>query len=569
MNDAMQAQQRLMQAIQTYQTGDLVKAEKELTDLLQKFPKSDQVMSVLGAVLFSQKKHKEAFRHYREAVKINPKNVEAVMGMASTENARGNVEMAIALAERALIEFPERLEIYFNLGTFYIEKDDMEGAERCFLKCIELEPRLHQADLHLVNVYKELNQLDKVEHHLKKVIAVNPDPQLKAKLKEIIEEKGSESEEIPAPVVLEEEENLELQEASAAEVFGIEEGDIEGLLSLAAAFFERHQYTEARQYFEKVLEIDAGHEGALIALGKIRSASVPLWHFEMLADHDRNDAYEAALERALKQQPGTRVLDIGTGSGLLAMMAARAGASEVLACEMNGELADMATRIVKANGYEDKITVLNRKSSDLKPGLDFEGKYDLVVSEILDVAGVGEGVLPSLRHAYESILKPGAVTIPSGMTMYAQLLSVPDFYRVNPIKEISGFDLSPFNDFRSPDEYIPVKLNAMKHEALSEPVAFHSFDFAEIPEYRDESNPHTIAVDFPVTKEGRVQAVAFWFDLHLDDQLTLSSGLGGKLKHWGQALCFMEQEISVASGTDLAMTAKFYDLSMWFEPRVK
>lgn len=569
----MQAQQRLMQAIQTYQMGDLTKAETELKSLLGNFPKSDQIMSVLGAVLFGQKKYKEAYRHYRDALKINPENPDAAMGIASAEHGRANVDNAISLMNEALEKFPERIEAHFNLGTFYIDKDDMKKAEACFLKCLELEPKLVQADLHLVNVYKELNQLDKVEHHLRKVIAVNPDPQLKQKLKEIIELRGKDSgeeaitEEKQIPQA-EQVEPMQSEEGSAFVALGIKEDDLEGLLSMASAFFERHQYNEAAKYYQQVLDIDPENKIAAFAIQKIKASSVPLWHFEMLADVDRNDAYQEAIERALSKQPGARVLDIGTGSGLLAMMAARAGASEVLACEMNPELAKVAEEIVERNGFKDQIKVLNRKSSDLKQGVNYEGKYDIVVSEILDVAGIGEGVLPSLRHAYKSLLKPGAVTVPSGMTMYAQLISVPEFYKVNPIKEISGFDLSPFNQFRSPDEYLPVRLNTLDHEVLSEPVAYYSFDLSAVPEERDVSNPHTTDVEFKVTREGKVQAVAFWFELHLDDTLTLSSGLGGRLKHWGQAVCFMKEEIPVTSGDQVPMVAKFLDLNMWFEPKL-
>lgn len=569
----MQAQQRLMQAIQTYQMGDLTKAETELRSLLGNFPKSDQIMSVLGAVLFGQKKYKEAYRQYRDALKINPKNPDAAMGIASAEHARGNVETAINLMKKALADFPNRIEAHFNLGTFYIDQDDMQKAEACFLKSLELEPKLVQADLHLVNVYKELNQLDKVEYHLRKVIAVNPDPQLKKKLEEIIELRGEGSVE---EVITEEKqipqtervEPMQSETGSAFEALGIKEDDLEGLLSIASAFFERHQHNEAAKYYEQVLAIDPENKIAAFALQKIKAASVPLWHFEMLADEDRNDAYQEAIERALSKQPGARVLDIGTGSGLLAMMAARAGASEVLACEMNPELAKVAEEIVERNGFKDQIRVLNRKSSDLKQGVNYEGKYDLVVSEILDVAGIGEGVLPSLRHAYKSLLKPGAVTVPSGMTMYAQLISMPAFYKVNPIKQISGFDLSPFNIFKSPDQYLPVKLNTFEHEYLSEPVAYYSFDLSAVPEERDTSNPHTTDIEFKVTQGGKVQAVAFWFELHLDDTLTLSSGLGGKLKHWGQAICFIGQEIPVVAGDTVPVTAKFLDMNMWFEPKL-
>lgn len=61
---------------------------------------------------------------------------------------------------------------------------------------------------------------------------------------------------------------------------------------------------------------------------------------------------ELAIEAAV---PGKVVLDIGTGSGLLAMMAARAGAARVIACEMNAAVAETARRIIAANGLADRM----------------------------------------------------------------------------------------------------------------------------------------------------------------------------------------------------------------------
>jgi hypothetical protein len=48
------------------------------------------------------------------------------------------------------------------------------------------------------------------------------------------------------------------------------------------------------------------------------------FHFAMMNDHDRNEFYREALEKAVK--PTDMVLEIGTGSGLLAMLAAKSGA---------------------------------------------------------------------------------------------------------------------------------------------------------------------------------------------------------------------------------------------------
>ncbi len=84
--------------------------------------------------------------------------------------------------------------------------------------------------------------------------------------------------------------------------------------------------------------------------------TVPQWHFSLVQDHARNAAYDAALRRAVT--PTSRVLEIGTGTGLLAMMAARAGAAAVVTCEVVPAIAEKATDIVAHNGYGDRVRVV-------------------------------------------------------------------------------------------------------------------------------------------------------------------------------------------------------------------
>ena len=86
----------------------------------------------------------------------------------------------------------------------------------------------------------------------------------------------------------------------------------------------------------------------------ITSEVVP-WHFPMMNDNVRNDAYENALKAALRS--GGTVLDIGSGSGLLAMMAARHGATQITTCEVVSMVAEKAKIIIERNGFKEKIQI--------------------------------------------------------------------------------------------------------------------------------------------------------------------------------------------------------------------
>ncbi len=96
----------------------------------------------------------------------------------------------------------------------------------------------------------------------------------------------------------------------------------------------------------------------------------------------------------MRNSRGPVVIDIGCGTGLLALMAARAGASHVYACEQFEPMAKIAQHVVEVNKMETRITVHMKCSSNLQvgEGLDLPCKADMLVSEILDSCLLGEGV---------------------------------------------------------------------------------------------------------------------------------------------------------------------------------
>ena len=87
------------------------------------------------------------------------------------------------------------------------------------------------------------------------------------------------------------------------------------------------------------------------------------WHYAMMNDHPRNDFYKAALQRVVTSE--SVVLEIGAGSGLLSIIAASLGAKSVIAIEANHHLAAVAQEIVRRNGYEDRVRIINKMSTDV------------------------------------------------------------------------------------------------------------------------------------------------------------------------------------------------------------
>ncbi|KAG8069538.1 hypothetical protein GUJ93_ZPchr0006g43787 [Zizania palustris] len=108
-------------------------------------------------------------------------------------------------------------------------------------------------------------------------------------------------------------------------------------------------------------------------------------YLDMLNDAARNSAFRRAIDAAITA-PSSRVLDIGAGTGLLSMMAARALAAaggetrgSVSACESYLPMGKLMRRVLRDNGMENKVKVIHKRSDELKFGHDLYSPADILV----------------------------------------------------------------------------------------------------------------------------------------------------------------------------------------------
>ncbi|KAF4527562.1 hypothetical protein B566_EDAN016040, partial [Ephemera danica] len=129
---------------------------------------------------------------------------------------------------------------------------------------------------------------------------------------------------------------------------------------------------------------------------------------DMLHDTRRNQLYYAGLRSAVaaKHAAGEKahVLDIGTGTGLLSMMAVSCGADTIVACEAFEPMAKCAREIIEKNGMSDRISVVGKRSTELKIGEDLPHRANILVTEVFDTELIGEGALGTFRHALQNLL---------------------------------------------------------------------------------------------------------------------------------------------------------------------
>ncbi|PKU80479.1 protein arginine N-methyltransferase 7 [Dendrobium catenatum] len=312
------------------------------------------------------------------------------------------------------------------------------------------------------------------------------------------------------------------------------------------------------------------------ALSASRSFLSVTSYLDMLNDSRRNVAFRLAIEKTITDP--CHVLDIGAGTGLLSMMAARAmmesaarGEAKVSACESYLPMGKLMRKILRANGMESMVKLFHKRSDELQVGVDLDCRASVLVSEILDSELLGEGLIPTLQHAHDMLLTSNAKTIPYHATTYGQLVESTFLWKLNDLhgNDVSASDgicLSPAGLVHVKSQQYAIHFNSLCNEMrlLSEPFKIFEFDFWKRPDSHGETE-----IWINPTDDGKVHAVVTWWVLQLDREgsvlySTAPSWIGSSKNegvdcwrdHWKQCVWFIPGEgISVSRDTNILFKA--------------
>lgn len=141
------------------------------------------------------------------------------------------------------------------------------------------------------------------------------------------------------------------------------------------------------------------------------------------------EGLKKVINKLKSEKKRVHVLDIGTGTGLLSMMAVRCGADQVTTCEAFKPMAEIAKKCIERNGMSDKIRIIQKRSTDVLFGVDMTEKANVLVAEVFDTELIGEGALSTFKHALEHLMLPNRddiYVVPDNGTIFVQVVeSVP------------------------------------------------------------------------------------------------------------------------------------------------
>lgn len=327
---------------------------------------------------------------------------------------------------------------------------------------------------------------------------------------------------------------------------------------------------------------------------------------QMLTDHNRMAAYHSAILGNADVFKNKIVMDIGTGSGILAVWAAQAGARKVYAIEYT-DMAKHAKQVMKANGVEDTVTVIQGAVEEIKLPIEEDGLetddpehpervVDIFISEWMGYFLLRESMLDSLIRARDKFLKPATgLMFPSHTTMYIAPVQDEEERRLN-CNEYAA-SISDWNEFQETTRQVyGVEMEILKKDFDSEQKDYYlwSSRWRELPDEAVLAKPNAIKsfdmmactveeskgidvgsamsnFEFSVNgdmNQGPISALAGWFTADFKSRTDedgvnapkisapafLSTGPENGYTHWGQQVFYFSSGIPLLQGQTTNIT---------------
>lgn len=265
-------------------------------------------------------------------------------------------------------------------------------------------------------------------------------------------------------------------------------------------------------------------------------------HMEMLKDYHRTTSYRDAMWRNAYMFKGKVVLDVGCGTGILSMFAARAGARKVIGIDCSS-VAVQARQIVQDNGFGDVITIIQGKVEEL----ELDEKVDIIISEWMGYFLLYESMLNTVLYARDRWGTPDVKILPDHANMYACGITDPQYVdqKFEVWRNVSGLDYSYFKRL----SYIePLIDTVQQDQIITDIVPFFSFDINKVME---EELSFTSTFTLEAQQADMIHAISVHFDTPFyagHDPVVLNTSPLVPPTHWRQTVLYLFHPLMMKRG---------------------
>nr|CAD2132429.1 unnamed protein product [Meloidogyne enterolobii]CAD2135388.1 unnamed protein product [Meloidogyne enterolobii] len=272
-------------------------------------------------------------------------------------------------------------------------------------------------------------------------------------------------------------------------------------------------------------------------------------HEEMLKDEVRTVTYRNAIYHNRHLFKGKVVMDVGSGTGILSMFAAKAGARKVFAVEFSS-MANQSKQIIKDNNLDHIIEVVHSKVEDIQHLPDGCEKVDVIVSEWMGYCLFYESMLNTVIYARDKWLAPNGILFPDKAVLYVCAIEDRQYKdeKINWWDNVYGFNMASIRQVAITEPLVDV---VDRGQVVSDNFAIKEVDLytVTVADLTFES-PFTLRF----IRNDYVQALVSFFTIEFTKchkRVGFSTAPDQKYTHWKQTVFYLCDSITCKKGEQM------------------
>ena len=237
-----------------------------------------------------------------------------------------------------------------------------------------------------------------------------------------------------------------------------------------------------------------------------------LYYQDMLSDSRRMERYREAIGSVVK--PGDIVADLGTGLGVLAIMAAQAGAAKVYAVDVRPYLMPITQAVIDANGFSDRILLVEGDATTVA----LPEQVDVIINELIGDFGTDENIYECVAAVAQCSLRDGGRVLPRRLSTHIVGVTYAGEFRGVYAKDSHGMDISAALD-------VPFLPGAVMYGLRNKPTELTNVASVEIIDFEGDmpGRPLEHHVELPIVQPGELQGFVGFFRSELAPGIELDN----------------------------------------------